>query len=102
MRHPIFQRMDEGVWKTNDGRILTPLEMDENHRANVLAMIRRSAHRLHDAYTWTVCLEPGPDPDSVAYDIVDAGFEALLGEDPQEWIRKFKLVQDLEELVEGS
>lgn len=99
-RVPIHELLHQDKeWVTRDGRRLALEEMTPRHRANTLAMLRRSAAVLewNDAVTRVLPMA-GPDMGDQA----QLAFDQVLdqrGEDPLGWLETTALVSRLADMV---
>lgn len=92
-----------GAWRTKDGRLLTPAEMDPTHRANLLRFLetRAAALRVLDlgALLPLYRIEPGGEGAQLAQ---QEEWSARLEETPQTWLRRQPLYRALRKLVRAE
>lgn len=88
-------------WYGQDGFPYRLTEMEQSHRINVLAFLRRRARNIYERHQWAELkvMETAPDD-------VFAGWEAenerRLNSDPVEWLNSMPLMQELERLVKAE
>jgi hypothetical protein len=98
----LVRRLHQGeMWVAQDGRALPLVDMDPDHRRNLLAWLRRNAKRLKWSEEMSLCLGPQPSGDA-ASDCFDAMLDRLAATPAAEWIEDLPLVARLRELVDAD
>lgn len=85
------------VWITRDGRKFFVEEMEPEHRANLLAWLRRRARTLHFCVAG-LSVSGMPNVDTAAYDMVSDALDREIDMDPEKWLEEQPLVRRLVEL----
>lgn len=89
------------IWTMLDGTKIALEDMDYDHKKNVLALLRRRAPTLKFQYDMKLLTEtPMPNPDTIAYDMVERALDEEWEIPPEVWIEDHPYVVRLKELIE--